>query len=139
MNKLKNFVASCENNTVGLGLWIAVALSIIFLRNALESVIAVGSIPLVSPFHLVHVPLFFIALLLTIIVILHFFSATPILKVSRLVLCFFPIILLPVALDFIFVMLTGGKVSYGYIATDAARSLVNFFNPFFLSKIFPSA
>ncbi|MFH0877580.1 MAG: UbiA family prenyltransferase [Candidatus Omnitrophota bacterium] len=137
MMKIRDLVVRCEDKQIGLGLWLATALAVIFLRNALEVVVEVGAVPFIHPFHLVHMPLFFLSLLVCVIVILHFFSGEAIARVSRLALCFFPIIILPVIIDFVVVLLTDRQISYGYISFDVGRHFIHFFNPFHSIPYFP--
>src|SRR4030042_2527503 len=94
MSKLKELISDAEETNIGWGLCISLALGIIFIRDSLESIVAVGAFPLADSFHLFHVPVFYFSLLLSIILLLHFFTKTQIQKVSRICLIFFPIIVL---------------------------------------------
>lgn len=131
LKKFITLIKRYENNAVSFGLWISTALCLIFLRDTLETVVADHSFPFVHPFHLVHVPVFFLSLLLAIIVVLHFFSGTEILKVSRLSLIMFVIILFPPVMDLIVSAFNPRDISYGYIQDNLGRNFIHFFDPFF--------
>ena len=137
MNKIKKFITACEERKIGFGQWLIAGLAVVLLRTTIEPVVAGGGLPFIHPFYLVHVPLFFVSLLLAVIVLLHFFTKTDIVKVSKLALIFFPVILLPVMIDFFFVLLTRTKVMYCYICYDVGLNFINFFNPFFSIPDFP--
>ncbi len=131
MDRIKSFVRRCEENNIGFGLWICTALFIIFIRDSVESLVSTGFFPAVSSFHLLHVPIFFISLLLAIILVLHFFSGTEIVKVSRIGLTFFAVIILPVVIDFLLCLVLKREIVYEYITENVGKSFINFFNPFF--------
>jgi 4-hydroxybenzoate polyprenyltransferase len=139
MGKIKNLINKFETADIGFGLWLATALCIIYVRDALETIVVDGSFPFVHPFHLVHVPLFFLSLLLGIIVVLHFFSKTPIEKVSKAALVLFLVILLPPVADLVINLFRPRPVFYGYIEMDLLKNFVNFFNPFFSIETVPAS
>ena len=114
---------------LGLGLWLSSVLFIIFVRDGLECIISTQGFALADAFHLVHVPVFFISLLLFLIIILHFLSKEDIQKVSRISLIPFSIIVLPVLLDLVFWYFTKTRVSYFYIEDNFWISLLRFFDP----------
>ncbi|MFH0826952.1 MAG: UbiA family prenyltransferase [Candidatus Omnitrophota bacterium] len=131
LDKIKHFIKSCEELPMSLGLWLATALSIIYLRDSLECIVSVGVFPVADLFHLLHVPIFFISLLLAIILILHFFSKEEITKVSKISLIFFTVILLPVTIDFIISRFVKREIVYQYIMENMGIDFIHFFNPFF--------
>ena len=139
MNKFKNFITYCEEIKISFGLWIATALSIIFVRDFLETVVVDHSFPFVHPFHLIHVPLFFISVLLAIIVLLHFFSGTDIVKVSKVCLVFFVLIVFPPMIDFCISLTTGSEISYGYIQENVLENFIHALNPFFKIQAVPAS
>lgn len=130
MGRFKNFISRLEAIDIGFGLWMASALGIILIRDCLESLVSLGSFPIPVLFHLLHVPIFFISLLLAIILVLHFFSRVEIIKVSRVGLMFFSIILLPVLLDFFISLAVKRDVVYQYIMEEPGKNSLLFFNPF---------
>ncbi|KPK97596.1 MAG: hypothetical protein AMJ95_08190 [Omnitrophica WOR_2 bacterium SM23_72] len=130
MGRFKNFISRLEAINIGFGLWIASVLGIILLRDCLESLVSLGAFPIPDLFHLLHVPIFFISLFLAIILLLHFFSGVEIIKVSRVGLMFFSIILMPVLLDFFISLAVKREVVYQYIMEDAGKNFLLFLNPF---------
>jgi len=131
MKKIKEFIRYCEDGVIGFGLWIATALSIILIRDSIESLVSMHSFPPINAFHFLHVPVFFLTALLSIILLLHFFTKEKILKVSKICLVFFGVIILPVILDLIVSLATKTNISYGYIDMNVKQSVLNFFNPFY--------
>jgi 4-hydroxybenzoate polyprenyltransferase len=127
----------CEESPLTFGQWIFASLCIVVLRCAFETVMTGKEFPFIHPFYLVHFPLFFLSLLLTIIVFLHFFTQTDIVKVSKLAIYFFPLILFPAIVDFIFILLTKKEMEYFYITENVGLNFINFFNPFFRIADFP--
>jgi len=77
------------------------------------------------------VPVFFLTALLSIILILHFFTKENILKVSKICLVFSAVIILPVILDLIVSLFVQTNISYGYIDANVKQVVMNFFNPFY--------
>ncbi|MFH1457809.1 MAG: UbiA family prenyltransferase [Candidatus Omnitrophota bacterium] len=129
-DRFRNFISRLEESRIGFELWIAAALSIIFMRDSLECLVTAGSFPIADLFHLFHVPIFFSSLLLTVILLLHFFSGEEITKVSKVSLIFFAIILLPVLMDFFISLAVKREVVYQYIEEDAGKNFIQFLNPF---------
>lgn len=136
MKKIRNFLGQLEDRPVAFGLWLSTALAIIFLRDALETIATDRAFPFIHPFHLVHVPVFFFSVLVTFIVVLHFFSKVDIIKVSRLCLFFFPIILLPPCLDLLF---PGHPAPYAYIEEHVWQNFIHFFDPSFEMIALPAS
>lgn len=131
MKKIKEFIRTIEEGKVGFGLWIVTALAIILIRDFIESLVSTRSFPSINAFHFLHVPVFFLTALLSIILILHFFTKENILKISKICLVFLAIIILPVIFDLAAVFITKTNISYGYIDTNVLQTVVNFFNPFY--------
>lgn len=131
MEKIKSFIIRCEESNIGFGLWICTALAIIYIRDSIESLVSTGSFPAVDLFHFLHVPTFFISLLLAIIILLHFFTRTEIIKVSKICLIFFTIIILPVTIDFLTSLVVKRDIVYQYIDENVPQNFINFFNPLF--------
>lgn len=129
MARLTRFIERYENMPMGFGLWLSVALFIIFVRDGIECVISTQGFAVADAFHLLHVPVFFISLLLFLIVILHFFAKTGIQKVSKIALAPFSIIAFPVLLDLIFTHFTKAKITYYYIEDNFWLSFLRFFDP----------
>jgi len=130
MRKIKEFIRSCENARTGFGLWIVTALVIILIRDSIESLVSTRTFQPVNAFHFLHFPVFFLVALISIILLLHFFTKEDIKKVSKICLIFFTVIIFPAALDLIASFITKTNVSYRYIDTNIKQVLVNFFNPF---------
>ncbi|MBP7835910.1 MAG: UbiA family prenyltransferase [Candidatus Omnitrophica bacterium] len=131
MEKIKRFIRHCEESSLGFGLWIAAALAIIFIRDSLESLISTQAFPEFTLFHLLHVPVFFLTALISIIVLLRLFTREDILKISKISLVFLAIIILPVSFDLIAKLATGAQISYEYVNGNVRQVVLNFFNPFF--------
>jgi 4-hydroxybenzoate polyprenyltransferase len=131
MKKIRKFIQSCEEARIGFGLWITSALFIIFIRDSIESLVSTRALPLINPFHLLHVPVFFLTMLLSIIILLHFFTKENILKISKLSLIFFAIIIFPVFLDLIFLSVAKTAISYTYVHENVLKTVLNSLNPFF--------
>ncbi len=128
-DKILKFIERYENLAYGFGLWLATALFIIFVRDGIECFISTRHFAFPDAFHLLHVQVFFISLLLFIIIILHFSAKTSIQKVSKICLIPFSIILLPVILDSLAILLTKSKITYGYISDNLWLSLLRFSDP----------
>ena len=122
---------------IGFGLWISAALSVIFIRDCVETAVVDHSFPFIHPFHLVHVPLFFISVFLAVIVLLHFLSGEKIDKVSKISLIFFPSIIFPPLLDLVLSLISPRQVSYGYIQEDVWKNLIHSFDPFYKMEAVP--
>ncbi|MFA4990110.1 MAG: hypothetical protein WC576_04985, partial [Candidatus Omnitrophota bacterium] len=131
MEKIKRFIRYCEESNIGFGLWVAVALAIIFIRDSLESLVSTQAFPTFTLFHLVHVPVFFLAVLISIIVLLRLVTGEDILKISKISLVFFALIIFPVTCDLMITLTTGASISYEYVSANVQEAVVNFFNPFF--------
>ena len=129
MNKIKEFIRACEESRVSFGLWIATALFIILIRDSIESLVSTRSLPPINAFHFLHVPVFFLTVLVSIIILLRLFTKEDILKVSKICLFFFAVIIFPVVLDLIVFLITKTNVSYGYIDQNVLKAVTNFFNP----------
>ncbi len=129
MIKISRFVERYENMPLGPALWLATALFIIFVRDGIECLVSTGSFAVPDGFHLLHVPVFFLSLLIFVIVILSFVTSTAIQKVSRLALTLFPIILLPVVLDLLTTLVTKNHIPYHYILNNPGLGLLRFFDP----------
>ena len=128
---LKKFLERYENMPIGPGLWLSTALFIIFVRDGIECFIASGFFGGPDDFHLVHVPIFFFSLLLSLIIILHFFAKTDILKVSKIALVVFPLIIFPVVLDFAVLIFGKTRTTYLYIVDNPGLSFLHFFDPMY--------
>jgi len=128
MTRLYKFIDKYENMPIGLGLWLASVFFIIFIRDGFESIVINRSWSTPDSFHLLHFPLFFFSLFLAIIVALHLFSKTDIVKVSKISLVFFCIIIFPVTFDFIFANLAKNKTAYLYIESNLWENLPRFFD-----------
>lgn len=131
MDNIKNFIIRLEESKISFALWIFTALAIIYTRDSIESLVCIGTFPPVDLFHLLHVPIFYIPLFLAVILLLHFFSGTEIIKVSKICLIFFAIIISPAAVDLLISLVVRRKVAYEYITEDVWKNFINFFNPFF--------
>ena len=131
MIRIKEFIRNCEESRIGFGLWLATALFIILIRDSIESLVSVRSFSSVNMFHFLHVPIFFLTALLSIIILLRLFTKEDILKVSKICLVFFAIIIFPAVTDLIVSFLSKADISYGYIDGNVKDSVINFFNPFY--------
>ncbi|MCX5696286.1 MAG: UbiA family prenyltransferase [Candidatus Omnitrophica bacterium] len=131
MRKIKEFIRACEESRLGFGLWITSALFIILIRDSIESLVSTNSFPPLNAFHFLHVPVFFLTALLSIIILLRLFTKEDILKVSKICLFFFAVIIFPAGLDLIVSLITKTNISYGYIDQNVIRSVTNFFNPIY--------
>ncbi|OIO36827.1 MAG: hypothetical protein AUJ74_00945 [Candidatus Omnitrophica bacterium CG1_02_44_16] len=112
-----------------MGLWLSAAIFIIFVRDGIECLISTGGFAIPDAFHLLRVQIFFLSLLLFLIVILHFFAETEILKVSKIALILFSIIILPVLVDLGAILFSKTEITYGYITDWIGLKLLRFFDP----------
>ncbi|MDD2679915.1 MAG: UbiA family prenyltransferase [Candidatus Omnitrophica bacterium] len=131
MEKIKKFIRYCEEINLGFGLWIAAALFIVFIRDSIESLVSTHAFPTFTLFHILHVPVFFLTALISIIVMLRLLTKEDILKISKISLVFFAVIIFPVTFDLIVMLITGASVSYEYVTGNLKQVALNFFNPFF--------
>jgi len=130
MDTIKKFLSRVEDSDIGFGLWIGTALSVIFIRDFLEHAINFSSFPGIDLFHCVHYPVFYLSTLLTVIILLHFFSKVDIAKVSKISLMFFGIIILPILIDLLVYSALGEDMDYLYIVENLGSNFINFLNPF---------
>ncbi len=133
MKVIRRFIQDCEESSISFGLWIGSVLAVIFVRDCVESLAIIHSFPLLDYFHLFHIPIFFLAMLLSLIVLLHIFTKEDIVKISKFSLVFFPIIIFPAFFDFLAAVMFNANISYEYISehNNLRQIFVNFFNPFF--------
>ena len=131
MDKIRDFLTRIEKSQIGFGLWISTALCIIFIRDFLETAMLYPSLGEIDLFHYIHVPVFYLSLLLALTILLHLFSKVEIIKVSKVSLGFLGIIILPVLIDFFVYADLLKDMDYSYIVTNLPGNFVNFFNPFF--------
>jgi 4-hydroxybenzoate polyprenyltransferase len=127
---IKKFISGIEDSNIGFGLWISTALCLVFIRDLIEHTINYSSFSEIDLFHLVHIPVFYLSTLLTIIILLHFFSKIEIAKVSRICLVFSGIIILPVIIDFFVYSALGEDMDYLYIFGNLRWSFINLLNFF---------
>lgn len=139
MAGLKRLIERYEESPMGFGLWLSTALFIIFVRDAIENIVSFQAFPIADAFHLIHVPVFFISLLLFLILILHVASGTDIRKASKIALLPFAIIIFPVLLDFVFSYFSKTRASYYYIQDNIWICLLRFFDPTYIIPELPSS
>lgn len=129
MTRLLRFIDRYENMPISFGLWLSTALFIIFVRSSIESMVVTRTFPIANAFHLLHTPIFFLSLLLSIIIVVHFLAKTEIQKVSKIALLLFPVIIFPALLDFIVTGFTKANITYKYITDNLWPNVVRVFNP----------
>ncbi len=127
IEKVDLFFCHLEETPISFGLWIATFFGIVVVRDFLESALSFQSVSLMNAFHLLHFPIFFLSLFLSIILLLHFFSRECVLKISRMAIFFFPVILLPIFVDFLLQCVRPQSVLYVYVEKDLWWHFLNFF------------
>ncbi|MBN2543059.1 UbiA family prenyltransferase [bacterium] len=107
-DKFRGFVEKFENSSFSFNSLLLFVLCAIFLRNFLETFSDLGNLwtPISSLAFFVHFPLGYICAAMALIIVLHYFTKERVERVSKLILLFFPIILLAPILDLI---ISGGK------------------------------
>ena len=129
VERLKRFVEDLENSRISFWAYVVTIICVIFLRNFLETFSDVDNFwTPVSPLaYFVHYPMFYLCLLLALIAIFHWLTKEKITKITRITLCFFPIILLAPILD---LLVSGGQgYNISYMFEDSS-ALINRFVTF---------
>ena len=108
VEKLKVFVKRLENSRISFCGFLITFLSVVFLRNFLETFSDRDNFwtPVSSPAYFIHYPLFYLSLLLGLAILLHWLTREKIVRVTKIVLFFFPLILLAPTCD---LLLSGGE------------------------------
>lgn len=103
---MKRLIQNIEDTPLSVMLWCLSFASIAILRGTLESFSSNGRdlYPLLAIF--IHPPLFYLSLLLSLVILLHAITKTPVIKLLRLAIVGFALILLPPLIDFV---LSGGR------------------------------
>lgn len=129
IERLKRFVENLEDSKISLWIYVVTIICVIFLRNFLETFSDVDNFwTPVSPLaYFVHYPMFYLCLLLVLIAIFHWLTREKITKITRITLCFFPIILLAPILDLLISRGQGYNISYMF---EDSSALINRFVTF---------
>ncbi len=138
VGKITRFIERYENIPMGFGLWLSVALSIIFIRDGIESLLTTQNFASANAFHLLHFPVFFLSLLVCIIIALHLFTRTEIQKVSKIALIPFSVIILPVIIDLAISSMAKTEITYIYLTENFWQVLLRFFDPSYRAAELPT-
>jgi len=108
INKLKRFINILENSQISFQGFMITLFCIIFLRNFLEAFSDIDNFltPVSSIANFIHYPMFYICLLLALTIILFCLTREKIIRITKVILFFFPLVLLAPILD---LLLSGGK------------------------------
>ncbi|MFC2162949.1 UbiA family prenyltransferase [Candidatus Altiarchaeota archaeon] len=126
LKTMQELVKRLEEAPLSLIQAVLIFLSIVFLRNYLEVFSDTGGVFVNYSHYFIHYPLFYLTAYLMIVVSMHLTSRTPINKVAKTVLAFFPILFLTPVLD---LMYSGGyDVNYFYGNWETMlRSFLSFY------------
>ncbi|MFA6378784.1 MAG: hypothetical protein WCX16_03270, partial [Candidatus Omnitrophota bacterium] len=127
IKRSENFFDQLEVIPMSFGLWMATAIGLVIARDFFESILSFQATSKVASFHLAHFPIFFLSLLLAVIFLLHFFSHVDILKISRMSIFFFGVILLPILVDSVIKWIYPQNILYVYVEKDLWRHFLYFF------------
>ncbi|MEW5908569.1 MAG: UbiA family prenyltransferase [Thermodesulfobacteriota bacterium] len=135
--KIRRLIEKGETYSIDFWAYGLNLLGIIFLRAFLEGVLEsrhlIGhsiSTPISFPAFFRHFPLFFLLSHLVILLILHLFTREKIDRIAKIVLLFFPIILIPPIADYLLTWGQGERLYYVTTATEYSELILNFFIPF---------
>ena len=131
MKEMSRIISSFENRTFPLPYGIIWLLSIILLRNFLEAFSSETYLYRFSWFF-VHYPLFYIALFIYLALLIYLLSRERIESIFRVMLAFFPVILLPPIIDIIATGIGGSKMRY--LSSDLSQNFFTFFGSPFNSR-----
>lgn len=136
MKALSQILDNLENKPFGFGLFVATFLSIVILRSFLENFAAlnIGGYNFFFQWTagLVHFPLWFLNVFIWTSIIAYLFTKEKIIKIARLMIFSFPIILFPVIID---LMLTAGEgVELSYLFPQSIKELFSQTLYFFTNK-----
>jgi Flp pilus assembly protein TadD len=132
--KLFGVADRLQDKPVGFGVWVCGLLSLIAVRNILESFS--GGIPLPEQgTHFLHYPFALIVALLALVLLLALFANLPVVKPTRLILYPWTLILLPPVLDLIIPGKQGSIIGYVPASQRPWWVLTAFFNPWAEGKL----
>ena len=108
INRLKRFIHILENSRISFQGFMITLFCIIFLRNFLETFSDIDNFltPVSSLANFIHYPIFYICLLLALTIILFWLTRENIIKITKIILFFFPLVLVAPILD---LLLSGGE------------------------------
>ena len=108
INSLKRFINILENSQISFQGFMITLFCIIFLRNFLETFSDIDNFltPVSSLANFIHYPMFYMCLLLALAIILFWLTKEKIIRITKIILIFFPLVLLAPILD---LLLSGGK------------------------------
>ena len=114
VKKLKRFISSLENSRVSFGGLLITLLCVILLRNFLETFSDEDNYwtPVSFLANFIHFPMFYISLLLALAFLLRWLTGEKIMSVIKIMLFFFPVILLAPILDLLLSQGQGYNMSY---------------------------
>lgn len=127
---LRNFIDKLENVQFSVWQWLATLLSIIFIRNFLESFSDINNYWRVLNFQsfFLHYPICIITIILIITIVLHLLSKERIEKVTKITILFSLIIWSVPVVDLILSLGTGFNISYLFGDFDSlSKQFITFF------------
>ncbi|MFZ4401895.1 MAG: UbiA family prenyltransferase [Bacteroidales bacterium] len=133
MNKIQVFfsqlIEKIENSKVPIGNYILTFIFIILIRCFFELISSASYFPLSTALHFI---VFTISVCLSLIVLFTFFSKTPVIKVAKIVLIGFVILIFPPLFDLLFSL--GNKTVMGYnllnLEINPFLSFITFFGKY---------
>lgn len=108
LNRLRTFVRHLENSQLSFTGFLLTLLSIIFLRNFLETFSDRDNYwtPVSFQAFFIHYPMFYLCVFAVLTIILHLLTREKIERITKIMLCFFPLVLIAPILDLV---LSGGE------------------------------
>ncbi len=112
--RLKRFVEDLENRPLSFRGFLLTFMAIIFLRNFLETFADVDNFwtPVSPSAYFLHYPMFYLCLILAVIIVFRWLTGEKILRITKIVFFFFPIVLLAPILDLVLSAGQGYNISY---------------------------
>jgi 4-hydroxybenzoate polyprenyltransferase len=126
VNKLKRIVIYLEKSRISFHGFLITFLGTIFLRNFLETFSDRDNFwtPVSFFAYFVHYPMFYLCLFMALVIILHWLTREKIVKITKILLFFFPIVLIAPILD---LLLSGGQgYNMSYLFGDLSYLIRNF-------------
>ena len=113
-DRLTRFVKNLENARAAFPAWLITFFCTVFLRNFIEAFSDRDNFWTVvsSPAYFIHFPMFYLCIFLALAILLHWLTGEKITRISKIMLLFFPLILLAPILDLFLSRGQGYNMSY---------------------------